>query len=316
MAIPCSTFHSDATFTETLPKLYRFLMTARPAVVTFTNSRNEKRQRRAPQAARTRHKEVAINYQDHNHGAHPATRYAPITLDISTTQPTGDTLMFRHFTRSGNYARWTTILTAAATSYLLVGGLHAAQAETINFDLKPNPDVINCLAQDPSDPPTAHVKVTRGKQNDTLTLDLKGVKPGLAFDMFTVERSRLDANGDKDPAFTNFGLGWYQSDIQANKKGNAHVQIRTILLDQIFGLDQDVPSLDATSPETTHHTFHVGFWFNNPADAAECGFTGHTPFNGEQNAGPLAMISVPDAPTGLGPLCANPDLSHPGTCNP
>jgi hypothetical protein len=31
-----------------------------------------------------------------------------------------------------------------------------------------------------------------------------------------------------------------------------------------------------------------------------------TPFNGEHNAGPLVMISVPDAQTDLGPLCVNP----------
>lgn len=65
------------------------------------------------------------------------------------------------------------------------------------------------------------------------------------------------------------------------------------------------------------NTFHVGFWFNNPADAAPCGFTGTTPFNGEHNAGPLAMISRPNATTGLGPLCFSPNTNHsPPTCNP
>ena len=43
------------------------------------------------------------------------------------------------------------------------------------------------------------------------------------------------------------------------------------------------------------NTFHVGFWFNDPADAAACNFdvTKPTPFNGEHRAGPLAMISRP-----------------------
>lgn len=221
-------------------------------------------------------------------------------------------------TRSVRRSRWSTMLTAAAATWLCTGSatITPVQADSIEFDLHPNPDVINCLAKDPEHPPTAHVKVVRGKANDTMTLKLSGVKPGLAFDLFTVERSRLDSTGAKDQAFTNFGLAWYQSDVEANGGGNARVQIKTILLDQIFGLDQDVIALNALTPENTHHTFHVGFWFNNPADAAACGFTGHTPFNGEQNAGPLAMISVPDATTGLGPLCANPDLEHPGTCNP
>jgi hypothetical protein len=56
------------------------------------------------------------------------------------------------------------------------------------------------------------------------------------------------------------------------------------------------------------NTFHMGFWFNNPADAARCGFDVNkpTPFNGEHRAGPLAMISVPVPPTNLGPLCTSP----------
>jgi hypothetical protein len=92
----------------------------------------------------------------------------------------------------------------------------------------------------------------------------------------------------------------------------AHVRIKTILLDQIFGFDPDV-----ALPPT--NTFHVGFWFNNPEDAVACGFdpTKPTPFNGEHKAGPLAMISVPDATTSLGPLCTDPNNSTtPPSCNP
>jgi len=54
-------------------------------------------------------------------------------------------------------------------------------------------------------------------------------------------------------------------------------------------------------------------------DAAACGFdvTKPTPFNGEHKAGPLAMISLPDAETGLGPLCTKPDTSvSPARCDP
>jgi hypothetical protein len=90
------------------------------------------------------------------------------------------------------------------------------------------------------------------------------------------------------------------------------MKIRTILADQIFGVDVD------QTPPNPINTFHVGFWFNNPADAQSCGFdvTKPTPFNGEHRAGPLAMISTPDAKTGLGPLCLNPDPSQPSGCNP
>ena len=83
-------------------------------------------------------------------------------------------------------------------------------------------------------------------------------------------------------------------------------------MDQIFGFDPDV-----ALPPT--NTFHIGFWFNDPNDAVACGFNPAkpTPFNGEHKAGPLAMISVPDARTGLGPLCTNPEQSGSTfTCNP
>ena len=162
--------------------------------------------------------------------------------------------------------------------------------------------------------PRAHATVIRGKQNDTLILDLDGIRPDLDFDLFTVQRSPFLSDGSKDPNFKgSFGLAWYQSDIDLRKHSDdGHVRIKTILLDQIFGFDPD-----ASLPPT--NTFHLGFWFNNPQEAAVCGFdpTKPTPFNGEHKAGPLAMISVPNAETGLGPLCTDPSQStNPTSCNP
>lgn len=183
-----------------------------------------------------------------------------------------------------------------------------------HFSLHPNPKFASCLGVPGGATPTANVTVTRGNPNDTLTITGKYFKPGLAFDMFTVERSNLLYNGTVDPKFTNFGMAWYQSDIEADGNGNFSTTIKTILLDQIFGFDPD-----QSNPKPIN-TFHVGFWFNNPNDANTdgCTFdvTKPTPFNGEHNAGPLAMISVPNGHTKLGPLCTNPTSSAPFTCNP
>jgi len=208
-----------------------------------------------------------------------------------------------------------TVFAIAATFVLIISALPAAaqKPEETEFKLFPFPRFLPCITNpNDHDPPEARVEVERGELNDQLHLKLKHFKPGLAFDLFTVERSRLLSNGtvNPDPTFT-FGLAWYQSDVQVNDKGEAHVKIRTILLDQIFGFDDEVAS------KLIHNTFHVGFWFNDPADAAACGFAGFTPFNGEHHAGPLAMISVPDPVTNLGPLCTNPDTSTtPATCHP
>jgi hypothetical protein len=187
--------------------------------------------------------------------------------------------------------------------------------DVVHFKLYPNPKFVKCLAAYPNDPnrqPTADVTVVRGDLNDSMYMVAQNIKAGLKFDLFTVEHTSLKSDGTPDPAFTNFGLAWYQSDVDARQDSRARLYLRTILLDQIFGFDPAV-TLAPTG------TFHVGFWFNDPNDAAPCGFdvTKPTPFNGEHDAGPLAMISVPNATTNLGPLCTKPDTSvTPARCSP
>jgi hypothetical protein len=103
--------------------------------------------------------------------------------------------------------------------------------------------------------------------------------------------------------------------------GYGSVKINTKLANEIFGFDPSVPDADDPSPSTVAlpptNAFHVGFWFDSPADATECfgGITpAATPFNGTHNAGPNAMISEPVAPDNLGPLCLNP--IGVGACSP
>ncbi len=209
------------------------------------------------------------------------------------------------------------VAAAALTGGMVAGTAMAASALTskpasTHFSLFPAVKNVPCLqaSTNPARQPTVRADVQRGKLNDTMDLHLRNFKPGLDFDLFTVQNSNQNADGTPvDPA-PSFGLAWYQSDIHVNKYGRADVRIRTILLDQIFGFDPIV-TLAPTN------TFHVGFWFNNPADAANCGFTGTTPFNGEHAAGPLAFITRPNATSGLGPLCTDPtDQSGTFACNP
>ena len=214
------------------------------------------------------------------------------------------------------YTKANLILLAAVALAALVLAVRPALAQdapldTISFNLHVNPKFAACQAVPGGPAPTAHVTVARGKFADTLTIEGNNFLPHLAFDMFTVQRSNLLANGTADPNFTNFGMAWYQSDLQANGAGHFKTTIKTILLDQIFGFDPDA----ALAPT---NTFHVGFWFNDPNDANKNGctfdITKFTPFNGDHHAGPVAFISVPDAQTNLGPLCTKPNNG--GTCNP
>jgi hypothetical protein len=191
------------------------------------------------------------------------------------------------------------------------------KVEQISFDLVPNPAFVECLRASYKEEPRAHATIIRGQLNDTLILDLDGIKPGLQFDLFTVQRSPFLSSGAKDPTVKagDFGLAWYQSDIEIPMHADhSRTTIKTILLDQIFGFDPEV-GLKPTN------TFHLGFWFNNPEDAEPCNPgpvrpLAPTPFNGEHKAGPLAMISTTNVLTHLGPLCTDPTGKNPPSCNP
>jgi hypothetical protein len=51
--------------------------------------------------------------------------------------------------------------------------------DEISFDLVPNPKFVYCLRRNAYEEPQAHATVIRGKLNDTLILDLDGIKPVL-----------------------------------------------------------------------------------------------------------------------------------------
>ena len=205
---------------------------------------------------------------------------------------------------------------ATLTAVPHVAAQSATHTNAVRFQLFANPKFQSCLGVPGAPAPKAEVTVLHGFLNDALAISAQNIRPGVHFDLFTVERSLLLADHTADPTFTNkFGLAWYQSDLVANREGNIEAIIKTVLLDDIFGFDSD---LNNPAPI---NTFHLGFWFDNPNDANVdgCTFdvTKATPFNGEHHAGPLAMITAPDANTNLGPLCsaANTD-TQPATCKP
>jgi hypothetical protein len=57
--------------------------------------------------------------------------------------------------------------------------------------------------------------------------------------------------------------------------------------------------LPATAPV---HTYHLGLWFNSPADAVAAGCPGATtPFNGDHTAG-VQVLNTSNFPNDQGPL--------------
>jgi hypothetical protein len=176
--------------------------------------------------------------------------------------------------------------TAQAAQALAVTTSPCASAKC-RFQLKVNPALLSggrfaCPAIQNA---TATITITNrfatNAQNDVMTLKAEGLPKNTGFDLFLVQHSPFEAG------FGGFGFGWYQSDLQSNEKGEASVRVQGIF-------DKETFIENPADPFTPIHTFNVGFWFNSPTDqAAVCG--GPTPptgpFNGEQNAGLLAMIT-------------------------
>ncbi len=130
-------------------------------------------------------------------------------------------------------------------------------------------------------------RFAKGTLNDTMTVTATGLPANTGFDLFLVEHSPFDSG------FTAFGFGWYQSDVQSDSSGKVSVKVVGIF-------DSETFIENPSSPTTPVHTFNVGFWLNSPAtEASKCGSAAPaaTPFNGEQNAGLLAMVTT-GAPLG------------------
>jgi hypothetical protein len=180
------------------------------------------------------------------------------------------------------------------------------ECDLVRFALQPNPTLVKCLAQYPDDPtrrPSVRVAIVQGSLEDELFLVGRYIKPNLALDLFTVEHSPLLVDGSIDPSFDRFGLAWQHSRLEANESGVLSAAVRAVLLDQFFGFDASVRMAPTG-------TFHIGLWFRDPADVEDSRFDVNESLavEGAQRGGPLAMISVPVAATGLGPLCTHPSI--------
>jgi hypothetical protein len=133
-----------------------------------------------------------------------------------------------------------------------------------------------------------------------------------------VSASHLPPNTDFDFFVTQvpnapFGVSWYQGDLQTNKNGNAtgvfigRFSIETFTVAPGTAPAPVVfPTDAAQNPAFTPvQMYHLGVWFNSPADAFAAGCqatpTAVTPFNGEHNAGTQAL-STRNFPDDHGPL--------------
>jgi len=140
---------------------------------------------------------------------------------------------------------------------------------------------------------------------EVMKVKVEGLPPNTDFDFFVIQ-----------VPLAPFGLAWYQGDIETDANGNGSRQfigrfsIETFIVapgiapapPDPFNQPGSIP--DATqNPQTNPvQLYHLGLWFNNPADVVKAGGPNLiTPFNGEHNAG-IQILNTSQYPDTQGPL--------------
>ena len=176
-----------------------------------------------------------------------------------------------------------------------------AEAKNVKFDLVRSA----ALAGLPNFLPHAQgtVSIRSLGPVEVMRVEVSGLPPKTDFDFFVIQ-----------VPLAPFGLSWYQGDIETNEHGEGKAEfigrfsIETFIVapgvapapaDPFGGPFPDATVNPATNPV---QIYHLGLWFNNPADAVKAGGPGIvTPFNGEHNAG-IQILNTDQYPETAGPL--------------
>jgi hypothetical protein len=130
-----------------------------------------------------------------------------------------------------------------------------------------------------------------------------GLPPGVLFNLFIIQVPNAP-----------FGLSWYNGDFTTDSEGNGQItvigrfSIETFIVAPgsapapVLHTDTPFPDAHENAAQNPVHTFHVGAWFDDPADAAAAGCPDTvTPFNDVHTAG-IQALSTRDFPDDQGPL--------------
>jgi hypothetical protein len=169
-----------------------------------------------------------------------------------------------------------------ALGALFIGGPMSAAAappESLGFDMAVAAAAQACLPN-----AKGHVTVRDASGgNQRMQVSVNGLPPNTEFAVFVLQVPTGP-----------FGMSWYQGDIVTDKKGRGSEEFRGIFSSELFVFapaSRAAPQTDtfdaATNPMTAPvHTYHLGLWFGDPADAAAAGCPGTvTPFEGNHQAG-------------------------------
>ena len=152
--------------------------------------------------------------------------------------------------------------------------------------------------------PNAAADVTVKSQGpvEVMNVKVEGLPAKTEFDFFVIQVPN-----------SPFGLSWYQGDIETTASGRGHGRFIGRFNTETFIVGpgsapapvvHNGPFPDASLNPAMNpvHTFHLGLWFNDPADTVKAGCAGSvTPFNGDHNAG-TQVLSTRNFTDDQGPL--------------
>lgn len=168
-------------------------------------------------------------------------------------------------------------------------------ANNLRFSLVRSSTVATCAPN-----ARAIVTIEPHSEKETMHIEVFGLAPNIGLDVFLTQVPSAP-----------FGMSWYQGDMTTDANGVAvanfegRFNIETFVIAPGAAAAPWIHAGDArTNPATNGaiHTFHIGIWFNRPADAVAAGCPGTvTPFNGEHNAG-VQVLNSGNFPDAAGPL--------------
>ncbi len=183
---------------------------------------------------------------------------------------------------------------ALVSSVLLSAQANATDSDVNKFKLVHSPASASCAPH-----AKGKVKVTTLGDVEVMDVNIEGLPADTGFDAFVIQVPNKP-----------FGMSWYQGDIQTNYKGKGYARFVGRFNEETFIVapgpaiaplthKTDAAENPATKPI---HTYHVGIWFNSPADAEKAGcLSDVTPFNGEHNAG-VQILNTGNSKDEEGPL--------------
>jgi hypothetical protein len=190
-------------------------------------------------------------------------------------------------------------LSSIALAALAFGSLPAQAAKTsITFPMVVSPGAKTCLPN-----ATAQVIDATLGPVEELTVYVSGLPANTDFDFFSIQVPNAP-----------FGLAWYNGDIETDDRGIgvghfvARFSVETFIVSpgavpplQIF-TKPPFPDAKTGVKVGPVQIYHLGLWFNSPADAKKAGCADTvTPFNGEHNAG-IQVLNTSTFPDQKGPL--------------